>query len=361
MSCVLFPTPSLSRKATADLRELDVLRADLGAQVGVARPWSGALRRQIRSSTAESSIAIEGFQIRAEDAGALMDGSQLPDTSDQNALALSAYARAMDHVAVMATDPRFAWSERVILDLHFDACHFQPDARPGRYRDGGIAVTSPEGGAPAYVGPPANDVPSLIDELVTWLAGGDLDAHVVVRAAMAHLHLVSIHPFRDGNGRASRILQSLTLARDGLIVPEFGSIEEYLARNPPAYYATLRKVQGGSYRADRDAGPWIRLCITAHLEQARQRLQQIDDAGRRWTRLEELVAERGWPDRLVIALEQSLFAVADRASYAAEADLSPATASTDFRRLLDAGLVKQHGRGPATRYTASPTLRRALD
>ena len=353
---MLFSTPKLSRATVADLRELDGMREQLGTQVGVARGWVGSLRRQVRAIAAESSVAIEGFHVPSGEAAALVAGEQQPGT-DEDRLAVAAYARAMDHVAAMAEDPRFRWNERVLLDLHFDACHFQPDARPGRHRDGSILVTSPEGGVPAYVAPPADEISALMDEFVDWLQREDQDAHVVVRAAMAHLHLVCIHPFRDGNGRASRIVQSLVLARQGLVAPEFGSIEEHLARNTPAYYAALRKVQGGRYQPERDAGPWIRFCVAAHLAQARLRLQQVADAGKRWSTLERLVEDRGWPERLVIALEQSLFGVADRASYATEADVSPATASADFRRLLDAGLVEQLGKGPATRYSGSTALR----
>jgi hypothetical protein len=55
----------------------------------------------------------------------------------------------------------------------------------------------------------------------------------------------------------------------------------------------------------------------------------------------------------VIALEQSLFEGTDRATYSAEADVSPPAASNDRRRLLDAGLITQRGRGPTTRYVAS--------
>lgn len=357
---MLHATPKLSRQSVSDIRELDKLRSQLGAQTRVARPWAGALRRHVRTTAAESSVAIEGFRAPADIAESLVTGDRSPELDGDDARALAAYARAMDHVAVMADDPRFGWSERVLLDLHFDACHLQADARAGRYRDGGMVISSPEGGAPAYVAPPAEDVPKLMEELVAWLDGGDPDAHVVVRAAMAHLHLVSIHPFRDGNGRASRILQSLVLARDGLVAPEFGSIEEYLAQHTPAYYAALRKAQGGRHLPERDAGPWIRFCLTAHLEQARRRLAQIADASRRWSRMEDLVAGRAWPDRLVLALEQSLFGVADRASYAAEADVAAATASGDFRRLVDAGLLVQRGKGPATRYVASAELRNLL-
>ena len=73
--------------------------------------------------------------------------------------------------------------------------------------------------------------------------------------------------------------------------------------------------------------------------------------------LEALVEGRGWPDRLVIALEQSLFGGTDRASYCAEAAVSQATASADLRRLRDAGLVDRRGRGRDTRYFATDALR----
>lgn len=49
-----------------------------------------------------------------------------------------------------------------------------------------------------------------------------------------------------------------------------------------------------------------------------------------------------------------------RARYEQEADISPATASNDFRRLLDAGLVAQEGRGRSTRYFASQALRKQV-
>jgi Fic family protein len=210
-----------------------------------------------------------------------------------------------------------------------------------------------------YQAPPPEEVPSLMAEVVRSLEAEDAaGAPPVVRAAMAHLHLVSIHPFRDGNGRAARILQSLVLAREGLLSPEFASIEEYLGRHTDGYYRVLQEVQGGRYQPERSAEPWIVFCVEAHLNQARRRLDQIERAAARWGRLEDLVIERGWPDRLVIALEQALIGGTDRARYGSEADISPATASGDLRRLLDADLLGQRGRGRSTRYFASERLRR---
>ena len=97
----------------------------------------------------------------------------------------------------------------------------------------------------------------------------------------------------------------------------------------------------------------MQFSVEAHIEQARRRLDQLAEAGARWPALEDLVAGRGWPDRLVIALDQSVFTGVDRASYTAEAQVSAPTASNDLRRLLDAGLVVQRGKGRNTRYVAS--------
>lgn len=354
---MLFNTPPITRSLAAQLRELDELRRQLGDRAGVASPWLGQLRRQVRASSAESSVSIEGYDVPEGEAVGIVSGEDAPDPDDENRMALACYARAMDHVGTMAEDPHFDWLHRVVLDLHFDACSFQRDKSPGLYRSGPISVTSPGSGPPAYVGPDGDDVKPLMDEVVRWLEKGDLDQHVVIRAAMAHLHVVSVHPFRDGNGRISRIVQSLVLAREGLLAPEFGSIEEYLGQDTAAYYDALMKVQGGSYQPDRDAGPWIRFCVRAHLDQARARLDQIAQAGARWAFLESIVEQRDWPDRLVIALEQSLFQGTDRGAYAEEADVSSATASADLRRLLDAGLVAQRGKGRTTSYVAAEALR----
>lgn len=77
----------------------------------------------------------------------------------------------------------------------------------------------------------------------------------MVRAAMAHLNLVSIHPWRDGNGRMARCLHTLVFARQLILAPEFSGIEEWLGSSPhntAMYYAALGQAQGGSFQPERD-------------------------------------------------------------------------------------------------------------
>src|SRR5438270_3047398 len=170
---VLYTTPKLSRALDVQLRELDELRRQLAEGTHGPEPWLGQLRHQVRASTVESSVSIEGFTVPAGEAAALVAGDEQPPSDDENRLAVASYARAMDHVGIMSIDPGFSWSDRAILDLHFDACYLQRDKLPGLFRTGPIDVTSPGGGPPVYEGPAAETVPTLMAEAVEWLQHGD--------------------------------------------------------------------------------------------------------------------------------------------------------------------------------------------
>jgi Fic family protein len=356
MHAMIYSLPKITGSLSDRLDELQGLRDGLERQAGEPTRWMGSLRRQVRAASAAGSTSIEGFSVTSEEANELVNRQATGPEEDENRQAVACYARAMDHVGTMAADPAFRWVDRVVLDLHFDACWFQRDRDPGLWRTGPVGVTGADGSL-EYRGPEAEDVPGLMGEVIAWLAVGEPRADVIVRAAMAHLNVISVHPFRDGNGRVSRIVQSLVLSLERASAPELTSIEEFLGAHTHDYYAALREVQGGSYQPQRDATSWVEFCVGAHIAQAHQRLGQVERAAARWGHLEALVAERGWPDRLTIALEQSLSGRTDRGRYSTEAGVSPATASADIRRLLDAGLLEQRGQGRGTSYAAGESLR----
>ena len=150
-----------------------------------------------------------------------------------------------------------------------------------------------------YQGPDADEVPSLISELMTCLNDPVPQDQRPIQAGMAHLNLVMIHPFRDGNGRMARCLQSLVLARGGILNPVFISIKEYLGRNTQRHYDILAEVGRGSWQPGNDARPWVRFIITAHLRQARTTLTRIRESERLWIDLEALARRHGFPDRVL--------------------------------------------------------------
>ena len=90
------------------------------------------------------------------------------------------------------------------------------------------------------------------------------------RVSTADVHLVSVDPWADGNGRMSRPLQTLLIAREGVLAPEFSSIEAWLGRprRTWAYYGELQG-RGPVYRPGQDVSGWIRFNLTACQPRAR--------------------------------------------------------------------------------------------
>jgi len=88
-------------------------------------------------------------------------------------------------------------------------------ANPGAYKSQPNHVLLPDGSLHTYVDP--LHVAGEMAALVAWIEGEPASTHPAVRAAMAHWHLVRIHPFEDGNGRLARLLMNLILIRAQLL------------------------------------------------------------------------------------------------------------------------------------------------
>jgi Fic family protein len=182
-------------------------------------------------------------------------------------------------------------------------------------------------------------------------------APVMVRAALAHLNLVMIHPYRDGNGRMARILQSLVLSQDGILAAEFSSIEEYLGKNTQDYYDVLAEVGTGAWHPEQDARPWVRFSLTAHFRQAQRLLRRVRQTERLWALLEAEVQRLGIPDRAVLALFDAAqrFRVSNRV-YQEHAELSEHAGGRDLKRMVEAELLEPKGEKRGRYYIATPRL-----
>jgi Fic family protein len=353
----IYAIPPKSPTLLKRLDELDELRRYLAQHLGdSAQPWTGALRRLAAAEATVGSTSIEGYGASVEDTVEILAGRHPSGPSEETQRIIAAYAQAMDRVAVLADDLRFQWSPQTMLDLHFLVCHPQPQAGPGRLREGPVIVTRGLGRDP-YRPPSPGDVPGLVTEVADWLGAGDLARHPVIRAAMAHLNLVSIHPFRDGNGRVARIVQSLVLAKERLLRPELVSIEPYLGRHTREYYAVLEEVQGPAFDPHRDASPWVEFCIEAHLFEARERRSWLEIAFARHDFCERVAREQRYPERFVMALDQALLGLPlTNVDYRREADIAGPTATQDLQRLRREGWLDQEGGGRSVRYVASRKL-----
>ncbi|MGA8458520.1 MAG: Fic family protein [Streptosporangiaceae bacterium] len=325
------------------------------------RRWYGPLRRLSAARAIQGSNSIEGFDANLEDAAAVIVGEEPLDADEETRLALKGYREAMTYVLQLAADEDFAYSAQLLKSLHFMMTSYSLHNRPGRWRAGAVYVRKEETGEIVHEGADIDQVPDLIDELVTSLnAPGDAG---LVQAGTAHLNLAMIHPFRDGNGRMARCLQSLVIARGGILAPVFMSIEEYLGRNTQAYYDVLSEVGRGSWQPGNDVRPWLRFTLTAHLRQARTMLIRVRETQRLWADLEQLTQKRDLPERMLPLLYDAAMGLRVRnATYRAsleesgEEPITEQTASRDLQRLVQAGLLVPRGQKRGRLYAGAPAV-----
>ena len=355
---MLFCTPKLGEAEVEVVGRIEGLRKRLGHQIGTSpRRWKGMLRRNALARAIQGSNSIEGYNVSVDDAMAAVDGEAPLDADAATWAEIIGYRNAMTYVLQLADDPHFSFTSGVLRSFHFMMLQHDLTKNPGRWRPGAIFVRNDERGEVVYEGPDVDRVPLLMKELAIWLRKGDLKAPAIVRAAMAHLNLVMVHPYSDGNGRMARCLQTLVLAREGILAPQFCSIEEYLGRNTQAYYDVLGAVGSGSWHPERDARPWLRFVLTAHYRQAQTFLRRVRETERVWETLEKTISDCGLPERMICALYDAAFGFRVRnATYRPAAEVSENLASRDLTRLVELKLLIPKGEKRGRYYVASPAV-----
>jgi Fic family protein len=319
--------------------------------------WTGLLRRSEFARAIQGSNSIEGFNVTVDDAVAAVEGEEpLIDERSEAWLAVRGYREAMTYILQLSDDAHFAHHESMLRSLHYMMFSYDLGKHPGRWRPGVIYVRRGHTHQIVYEGPDAALLPALMEELVASLNEVN-SLPIVVRAALAHLNLVMIHPFSDGNGRLARALQTLVLAREGILSSAFSSIEEYLGRNTQDYYKVLADVGQGAWHPERDPLSWVRFCLTAHYRQAETLLRRSQEAGRLWSELEAEIKRRCLQERMILALHDAAFGYRVRnTTYRKAAEVSDAVASRDLGQLVAAGLLVAQGEKRGRFYVAGEFL-----
>jgi Fic family protein len=361
---MLFTTPDLRPDEVRALGRIEEQRRPLRYYVATSPSrWFGSIRRLLAARAIRGSNSIEGFNVSVEDALAAVEGGEPTDRRSEDFLAVQGYQRAMTYVLQLADDPYFEYTAQLIRSLHFMMTEdFAEEASPGLWRPGSIWVKNEASGEIVYEAPDHHDVPLLVNELIDTLISNAAE-NATVQAAMAHLNLAMIHPFRDGNGRMSRCIQTLVLAGHGVVAPELSSIEEFLGRDTDRYYAVLSEVGQGRWNPSRDARPWVRYCLGAHFVQGASVVRRIDEWREIWERCEAIARHRRLPSRVVGVLADVTYGLGVRnSSYrtrleaSGEVSISAQLASRDLSELARLGLLVPHGARRGASYSAGNEL-----
>jgi Fic family protein len=207
------------------------------------------LHRKNRVRSIHSSLAIEGNTLTLGEVTAVIEGKLVAGGQAEIKEVKNAY-EAYDKI--MTFDP---YSTSDFLKAH----KLMTDGlveQSGKFRNGDVGVF--DGDVVIHVGARPQFVPQLISDLFVWAKTTDL--HPVLKSAIVHCEIETIHPFADGNGRMGRLWQTLLLAKWNEIFAWI-PMETVVFEKRPEYYDTLQATQ----RAN-DVSGFIEFALSAILE-----------------------------------------------------------------------------------------------
>jgi Fic family protein len=199
-----------------------------------------------------------------------------------------------------------------------------------------------------FEAPPAERVAFEMRQFLDWFeAKPALD--LVLKAGLAHLWFVTIHPFEDGNGRMARAIADLVLARADGTKERFYSMSAQIAGERKDYYDQLELTQ----RGDLEVTPWLAWfldCLDRALGGADATQAPVLYKARLWRRIQQCLVndrQRAVINRLLDGFEGNL----TTSKYAKLAQCSEDTALRDVREMLSHGILVQNpGGGRSTNY-----------
>ncbi|ACO48034.2 Fic family protein [Deinococcus deserti] len=187
-----------------------------------------------------------------------------------------------------------------------------------------------------FEAPAAERVPHEMDRFLTWFDTAQLDP--VVRAAVAHLWFVTIHPFDDGNGRIARAITDLALARADGTSQRFYSMSAQIERERRAYYDALENTQRGGV----DITGWIVWFLDqvfAALQSAEGVLDKVRSRQAFWDLYRDVLLN-GRQIKVLGKMLEGLNSKLRSSKYAALAGCSQPTAVRDLSDLVSKGILK---------------------
>jgi Fic family protein len=305
----------------------------------------------LKSSEIEGEI-LDKEQVRSSIARRLgMDAAALP-SADRN----------VEGVVEMMLDATQKYEEALTRDRLF-AWHASlfPTGRSGmrkivvgawrEEKSGPMQVVSGPHGRERihYEAPTAGRLDAEMQTFLDWFNGED-DSDLVLKAALAHLWFVTIHPFEDGNGRVARAIADMSLARSEESSQRFYSMSAQIRLERNAYYDILESTQ----KDDLDITPWMEWflgCLDRAIAGAEKTLAIVFKKADFWKKHSAASLndrQRDIIDRLLDGFDGKLTS----SKWAIIEKCSPDTALRDIADLIERGLLKKdEGGGRSTSYS----------
>ncbi len=306
----------------------------------------GRLKRSIVVTSTGASTRIEGSTLSDKDVEKLLKGLKTSKLKDRDSQEVAGYAEVLQTVFDSYKDIPF--TEGVILQFHAQLLRYsEKDKRQGgKYKSSPNKVVAFDraGGQTVLFNPTEPSLtPIEMRTLMEW-THAELkrdESHPILIIANFVVEFLAIHPFHDGNGRLSRILTNLLLAKAGYTYMPYASLEKIIEDHKTEYYIALRTAQKDGKSPKAEMARWLHFFIDVMVRQIEVFQGFLDSA----------------PIDSLLSVNQgkalALFDAADEIStkmVAEELGIPLVSAKQILNRLFELKLVKRVGAGRTTRY-----------
>lgn len=203
-----------------------------------------------------------------------------------------------------------------------------------------------------FEAPPSTILSKEINQFVQWWNKGSRPMDGLLRAGVAHLYFVTVHPFEDGNGRIARALTDMALAQDEKLSSRHYSMSARIMVGRKSYYEILEQTQKGTL----DISPWLVWfleTINSAITDSMKLISDVLDKAHFWkvhtntdiNGRQRKVINKIWN----IGLDQFKGNLTTR-QYAGMTKTSRATAFRELSDLVEKGILQQIGSGRSVSY-----------
>ncbi|HDL65267.1 MAG TPA: Fic family protein [Proteobacteria bacterium] len=210
-----------------------------------------------------------------------------------------------------------------------------------------------------YEAPPSKLVNGEVKSFLTWFRSSPEELDGLIRAAIAHLKFVTIHPFEDGNGRIARAIADMALAQDYNMDYRLYSMSAQIREDRDDYYDLLERTQKG----DGEITEWIVWflgCLKRAIQHSDSEIRKVMEKARLWEKIAHLGLndrQRKVVNRLLEAGPGSFEGGMTNRKYRGMTKATRETAKRDISDLVTKGiLVKRPGGGRSSSYDLGRTI-----
>ncbi|KAF5414149.1 MAG: hypothetical protein C5S48_10070 [Candidatus Methanogaster sp.] len=333
----------ITNRITSGLTMIERARGFLEA-AELSDDWIRSMSDRALVLEAHHTTHIEGTQLTLDQAKRLLAGEDVLNADPNDVRELLNYRRAFDFVSEYLDSGEDVTGE-LILEIHKRLVEGVRGgaATPGEYRNVQNYVVNSATGDIIYTPPPPEDVPRMMETLIEWL-NSEKETHPVLASGVAQFQLVHVHPFRDGNGRTSRLLSTLCLYRAGYDFKRLFTISEYYDRDRAAFYSAIQNVR----ERDMDLTGWLEYFVEGLATQ----MQEMVGRGKEVMQSDLIVKRYELNERqakvLRFLLENDEMYIRDMAALCPE--VNRRTLQRDLQQMESLGIIRRKGAARQSYY-----------